>query len=140
MTDTPGGPALSGEAQRVWDAMRAVYAGFLAGRPGDVDAHLHADVTIWDSGHEPLVQGLAGLAALRAARPSAGGAGPRVTDLAATDPVVDVWGDVAVLRHVLRVRFDGAPDEVVRNTSVWRRQPDGRWLAVHNHEDVVGGV
>jgi ketosteroid isomerase-like protein len=38
---------------------------------------------------------------------------------------------------VLLVDFADAPTERIRNTSVWRKV-DGRWLCVHNHEDVVG--
>ena len=30
----------------------------------------------------------------------------------------------------------GEPGQRIRNTSVWRKV-DGRWLCVHNHEDVV---
>jgi hypothetical protein len=131
------GTALDGDALQVWEAMNAVYRAFLAGDPVAADAHLHPDVTIWDSEHVPLVVGLGGLAALRASRPAAAGAGPRVEAIDARDPVVDVWDDVALLRHTLVVRLGaGHPDEVVRNTSVWRRV-DGRWLAVHNHEDVL---
>lgn len=127
---------LTGDAAEVWAAINAVYAAFLAGDPVAADAHLHPDVTIWDSEHVPLVVGLDGLEALRAARPAAG-EGPRVRAIEAGDPVVDVWDDVALLRHTLVVRFHGGhPDETVRNTSVWRRV-GGRWLAVHNHEDVV---
>ena len=53
--------------------------------------------------------------------------------------MIDVFGDIALVRHVLIVRFPpdaGVPDERIRNTSVWRRT-DGRWLCIHNHEDVV---
>jgi ketosteroid isomerase-like protein len=147
MSDAPAvGPhatePLTGDAAAVWAGMNAVYQGFLGGAPDLADAHLHPDVTIWDSAHAPMVFGLRGLAALRAARAATTGSGEASTAVAgieATEPVVDVWGDVALLRHVLRVRFAGdTPDETVRNTSVWRRV-DGRWLAVHNHEDVLPG-
>ena len=52
--------------------------------------------------------------------------------------MIDVFGDTALVRHVLLAHFDGAPTERIRNTSVWRKV-DGRWLCVHNHEDVVAG-
>ncbi|GGM13944.1 nuclear transport factor 2 family protein [Nakamurella endophytica] len=137
-------------AQRVWDRMRQVYAGFLAGDPAAVDRLLDRDVTLWDSEEPQLVRGLGELAELRGRRPAgddgpAGEAGsgganlevPRVVDLQASDPVVDVWGDTALLRHRLRVVFSGGrPDQWIRNTSVWRRV-DGEWFAVHNHEDVL---
>jgi ketosteroid isomerase-like protein len=89
---------------------------------------------MWDSAHEPLVRGKSELDAVRDARPSDG---PRPTDLRATDPMIDVYGDTALVRHVLLVDFADAPTERIRNTSVWRKV-DGRWLCVHNHEDVVG--
>jgi hypothetical protein len=43
------------------------------------------------------------------------------------------------VRHVLVARFApeaGHREERIRNTSVWRKV-DGRWLCIHNHEDVV---
>jgi ketosteroid isomerase-like protein len=119
----------------VWAAMNQVYKGFLARDPTGVDALMHPDVTIWDSDEPAMAHGLAELQKLRAARPSAADA-RQVSALDATEPVIDVWGDTALVRHLLRVSFSAGPDQVVRNTSVWRLV-DGRWLAVHNHEDVL---
>lgn len=125
----------AGDGAAVWARMNAVYTGFLAHDTAAVDAIMHPDVTIWDSAEPAIVRGLPALRALRARRPT--GVGPRVTDIVASAPAVDVWGDTALLRHLLRVRFDGdQADEVIRNTSVWRRV-NGEWLAVHNHEDVL---
>lgn len=127
------------DADEVWAAMRAVYAGFLAADPGAVDALLADDVTIWDSGEFAMVRGLTALRELRARRPDAGAASTAsVVALEPSEPVIDVWDDTALVRHVLRVQLSDGTHEVVRNTSVWRRV-DGRWLAVHNHEDVAGG-
>jgi ketosteroid isomerase-like protein len=121
-------------ATEVWSAVQAVYAGFLADDRDAIDRNISPDATIWDSGHEPLVRGRGELDAVRDARPPDG---PRPATLDARDPVIDVFGDVAVVRHVLLVGFDGAErDQRIRNTSVWRKT-DGRWLCVHNHEDVV---
>jgi ketosteroid isomerase-like protein len=124
-------PTVDPEAMEVWAAVNAIYAGFTAGDRAAIDANLSPDATMWDSSHEPLIAGKAELDAVRNARP-AGGPTP---DLEARDPVIDVFGDLALVRHVLVARL---PDEVVRirNTSVWRKQ-DGRWLCIHNHEDVV---
>ena len=62
---------------------------------------------------------------------------PSVVALEAADPVIDVWGETALARHWLTVRFSGdaVPPRSVRVTAVWRLV-DGRWIAVHNHEDV----
>ena len=124
----------------IWAAMTGVYDAFLAADPDRVDAVMHPQVTIWDSVEPGLVRGLDGLRELRSRRPAPTPDAPRVAAIEATEPVIDVFGDVAVLRHLLRVRFagDAQPAERVRNTSVWRRV-HGRWLAVHNHEDVLPG-
>ena len=125
------------DADQVWRQMQQVYAGFLAGDPAAVDALLDVDVTIWDSAEPELVRGLDGLQTLRSRRPTGGS--PTVTEIRATDPVIDVWGDTALLRHRLRIVFTGdRADQVLRNTSVWRRTGSG-WRAVHNHEDVLEG-
>lgn len=123
------------DPDEVWARMRSVYAGFAAGDPSAVDALLHPHITIWDSAEFGLVRGLDELAVLRSRRT---GDGPSVRSIEATDPVVDVWDDTALVRHLLVVTLSDGTVETVRNTSVWRRGADG-WLAVHNHEDVAGG-
>jgi ketosteroid isomerase-like protein len=120
----------------VWAAVQAIYAGFLAGDRAAIDGHISLEATIWDSAHEPLICGRVELDAVRDARPPDG---PAPVDLVATDPVIDVFGDVALVRHVLVVTFPpevAVPEQRIRNTSVWRKV-DGRWLCIHNHEDVV---
>jgi ketosteroid isomerase-like protein len=122
------------ESTEVWAAVNAIDAGFLAGDREAIDRHIAADATIWDSAREPLVRGRDELDAVRDARPANG---PRPSRLDAVDPVIDVFGDTAVVRHVLVITFpDGAPEQRIRNTSIWRKV-DGRWLCVHNHEDVL---
>ncbi len=125
--------ASGGERQQVWAAVNAIYGAFLAGARDEIDAHISPDATVWDSSHEPLLRGRADLDAVRNARPADA---PKPLDLRATDPVIDVWGDTALVRHVLVVSLPGG-EERIRNTSVWRKL-GGRWLCVHNHEDVVG--
>jgi hypothetical protein len=123
-------------AQRIWAATLDIYDGFLAADRTRIDGHLHPEVTLWDTDEPELIVGLLALNAVRDVRP-AGSTGPAVVSLQAVDPVIDVWGDVALARHWLTVRFaddDAAPRDV-RVTAVWRLV-DGRWLAVHNHEDV----
>jgi ketosteroid isomerase-like protein len=120
------------DAAEVWAAVNAIYAGFLAGDRAAIDANISPDATIWDSAHEPLLRGKADLDAVRDARPADG---PKPTNLEATDPVIDVFGDVALVRHVLLAHLPDSTERI-RNTSVWQRQ-NGRWLCIHNHEDVV---
>jgi ketosteroid isomerase-like protein len=127
---------MDAQAAELWAAVNAIYDGFLAGDRAAIDANISPDATIWDSAHAPLVRGKRELDAVRDARPSDGAA---PVALEATDPVIDIFGDVGVVRHVLVARFapeSGEPDQRIRNTSVWRRT-DGRWLCVHNHEDVL---
>jgi ketosteroid isomerase-like protein len=122
--------------EAAWAAVKAIYAGFLAGDRAAIDAHISPEATIWDSAHESLIRGREELDAVRDARPPDG---PAPVDLVATDPVIDVFGDVALVRHVLVATFPpeaGLSDQRIRNTSVWRKV-DGRWLCIHNHEDVV---
>ena len=120
------------DAAEVWAAVNAVYAGFLAGDRAAIDANISPDATVWDSAHEPLLRGKVDLDAVRAARPADG---PSPTDLEATEPVIDVFGDLALVRHVLLVHLPGGTERI-RNTSVWRKT-EGRWRCIHNHEDVV---
>ncbi|MEX1077860.1 MAG: nuclear transport factor 2 family protein [Homoserinimonas sp.] len=120
----------------IWNAQNEMYRGFETQDRLRIDRHIHPDCTLWDSAHEALIRGLDGLNEVRAARPS-GNDHVAVASLEAADPIIDVWGDVAVLRHTLVVRFEGdTPDERIRNTGVWRRTPRG-WLVAHNHEDVL---
>jgi ketosteroid isomerase-like protein len=126
---------MDGDSADVWAAVNAIYAAYLAGDRDTIDSHIAADATIWDSAHEPLIRGRQELDAVRDARPADR---PRPSGLDAVDPVIDVLGDVALVRHVLVVTFsDGTREQRGRNTSVWRRI-NGRWLCVHNHEDVMG--
>jgi ketosteroid isomerase-like protein len=127
---------MDADQEAVWAAVKAIYTAFLAGDRAAIDERISPDATVWDSAHEPLLRGREELDAVRDARPRGG---PAPVDLDAQEPVIDVFGDVALVRHVLVVRFApdaGLDDERLRNTSVWRRL-DGRWLCIHNHEDVL---
>jgi ketosteroid isomerase-like protein len=125
------------DQSEVWARVRAIYDGFLAEDSATVDALLHRDVTIWDSAEFPLARGLGQLRDMRRRRPRDPGA-PAVIKLEARDPVIDVWGDTALVRHVLIVELSDGTRQTIRNTSVWRRA-EGAWLAVHNHEDLACG-
>ncbi len=125
------------DADQIWTGVHEMYAGFLAADRPRIDAYIADDATIWDSEEPDLARGKAALDEIRARRPSDASA-PKVADLQASAPVIDVWGDTAVCRHQLLVTFvdDAAPAQRIRNTGVWRRI-DGRWQVVHNHEDVL---
>ena len=64
--------------------------------------------------------------------------GFRVLSCVSSEQQVDVWGDVAVLTHRVRTEVRPAEDagaevQHERETIVFRREPDGRWLGVHEH-------
>ncbi|MEU4086228.1 YybH family protein [Streptomyces aureus] len=135
----PGAP--ESESTAVWSVITNMYAAYLRQDREAIDACLAPDATIWDSATGPLLCGKADLDRVRDERPPAG-EGPREIGLEAYDPVLDVFGGLAVLRYWLRVDF--APDgsgarptpEIVRNTAVLRLLEDRAWRIVHLHEDV----
>jgi ketosteroid isomerase-like protein len=119
-------------------AFDRIYAAFLAGDTAGLDSHLDDDITIWIPPEAALSVGKAGLDAIRSRRPADSGVNT-ATSVAVHDLVVDSHQDVAWARHVLVVQLAGGQTEVMRCTSVWRR--DGsRWLQVHSHEDLLPGV
>ncbi|WP_327575947.1 MULTISPECIES: nuclear transport factor 2 family protein [unclassified Streptomyces] len=119
----------------------SMYAAYTRQDRAAIDACLDPDATIWDSAAAPLLCGKADLDRIRGERPEAG-EGPREAGLEAYDPVIDIFGDLALLRYWLRVEFvpddSGAPlmPEIVRNTAALRRYEDEIWRIVHLHEDV----
>ena len=121
------------DSDAVWSAVTGIYAAFLAGGRTAIDARISPDATMWDAFHEPLIRGRDELDAVRDARPADGG---QPADLRAHDPVIDVFGDVALVRHLLTVVYPDGREQRLRNTGVWRRSDDG-WLCVHNHEDLL---
>jgi len=125
------------EHAELWAAVTSVYDAFLAGDRAAVDRMIDPEATVWDAFEEQLARGRKELDALRETRPPDG---PRPLELRAIDPVIDIYGEIGVVRHLLLVRYApdaGEPEQRVRNTSVWQRR-DGRWLCVHNHEDLLG--
>lgn len=132
----PDHATTSADAEWLSRAVYEMYDAYLTSDRARADGYIADDVTIWDTEHEPLVHGLSGLNALRDSRPA--GSVASVAGIDVTEPVVDVWGDIALVRHTFVVRFvdPAAAPERVRNTAVWQRR-DGRWLVVHNHEDVL---
>jgi ketosteroid isomerase-like protein len=68
--------------------------------------------------------------------------GFRVLSCRSSDQHVQVWGEVAVFTHTIDsvVRTaDGDESSTERETIVFARQGDGRWLAVHEHLSPLPG-
>ncbi|BDX35018.1 hypothetical protein TUM20985_55650 [Mycobacterium antarcticum] len=61
--------------------------------------------------------------------------GFRVLSCRSLNPRLDlITDDVAVFTHTVRTRLAGVDEEQrERETIVLRREPDGRWLGVHEH-------
>lgn len=125
------------DQRAIWHEQKAIYTAFLASDRGRIDRHIHPDATIWDAVTERIARGLRELDAIRAARP-AGEAKPVTTQVEVGDPIIDVSGDLAIARHVLRVEEhgpDGAVRRLMRVSQGWRRI-DGVWHIIHSHEDL----
>lgn len=126
----------TGEEALVWAGQLSMYDAYMTGNREQSNANIADDVTLWDSEYGPMIFGLDGLDALRDSRPPAAPT-TSVASLDTADPVITVYGDIAVLRHILIVNYDdpARPSDWVRNTAVWKKNGD-RWQVVHNHEDV----
>ncbi|GAA2413708.1 hypothetical protein GCM10010404_84650 [Nonomuraea africana] len=119
--------------QAVWAVVTGMYDAYARGDRAGIDRLLHPEATIFDSAAPGLITSRAQLDKVRDARPTDG---PAETGLRAYDEVVDVWGDTALARYLLRVDYATGEFEVVRTTTVLRRT-DGEWLIVHVHENTL---
>jgi ketosteroid isomerase-like protein len=129
--------AFEADQHAIWSEQKAIYTAFLSGDRGRIDLHIHRDATIWDAVTERIARGLAELDAIRATRP-VGAAQPVTTRVEVDDPIIDVSGELAVARHVLRVEQHGPGGgecELMRVSQGWRRI-DGVWHIIHSHEDL----
>ncbi|MEU6019939.1 nuclear transport factor 2 family protein [Micromonospora sp. NPDC047134] len=107
----------------------------LGDRPA-FDAHLHPELTIWESDAEDLLTGLAALDDLRDSR-AAAAIGPAPTSVAPEQMQAESWGDTGLVRYLLRARFgEGRPDTCFRVTDVLRRDDTG-WRIVHHHAEAI---
>ena len=68
--------------------------------------------------------------------------GFRVLSCTSADQRVQVSGDAAVFTHRVATRATFGSEEVEtdeRETIVFRREPDGRWMAIHEHLSAMPG-
>ncbi|MEV6521753.1 nuclear transport factor 2 family protein [Longispora sp. NPDC051575] len=113
------------------DTVHALYRA-LGDRPA-FDAHLHPDLTMWETDAPDLLRGLADLDALRDRRAPAVDAVPPVS-VAPEDLLIEEWDDTGLARYVLRAAYAGRPDTLFRVTDVFRRDGSG-WRIVHHHAE-----
>lgn len=117
----------------VTDAVRQMYEAY--GDPARFDAHLHPDITIWESDQPGGMLSLPELDQLRDRRDD--DAAPR-PELLVEELLVDRWTNVAaVARYVLRARGPSG-DTTFRVTDVWDLAPS-RSRIVHHHAELVTG-
>lgn len=63
--------------------------------------------------------------------------GFQILSCVSVDPRIDViTDDVAVFTHRVRTRLSGEEEQRERETIIFRRQSDGRWLGIHEHLSV----
>ncbi len=136
LTDTSG---FDEDQLAIWDEQKAIYAGFLAGRPERVDHRIAPEATIWDWETEKIANGHDEFSAVRARRPQ-GAAVPKALGMVTEDPIITIHGDVALGRHRVTVTYvnpDGtAVAQAMRCTLLWQKK-DGEWWITHSHEDVI---
>ncbi|WP_022888610.1 hypothetical protein [Agromyces italicus] len=126
----------------VEEILDAIYGGYLAGATNSIDVHLSERVTMFDSAAPDLVDGLADLARLRAARAEHADAdsGNVETALTVHQLATRRLSDLVVATWWLRVDGTDASGEPVlpelsRNSAVFEPSPGGLVIA-HLHEDV----
>ena len=120
----------------IWDAFLEIYRGAMTGDRELSNRHIAPDATLWDTDEPQLIMGLAELELTRDRR---GSTDSSLVSISPEPPLIDVWGSTALVRHYFDVTLataSGTEVVRVRNTSVWR-EISGRWMAVHNHEDVI---
>ena len=128
--------SLSTEEAEVAQVIVSMYEA-LGDRPR-FDAHLAPDITIWESDSPELLRGLPALDALRAARAHRSASSRRPDWVRPEIVAVQRWGDVAVVRYVLRAHYGGeAPDDVFRVTDVLKHGVG--WTVVHHHAEQLEG-
>jgi ketosteroid isomerase-like protein len=125
------------ETAAVVRTIHGIFEDFAAHRPERIEAALDPNCTIWDVFLPELIVGQAERERYHAAdqdQMQARGA----LNYQITEPLVDIWGDVALARYYLS--FTYAPPNPtsgrVRISSVLRRDGDV-WRVVHHHEGMV---
>ncbi|MBU2663801.1 nuclear transport factor 2 family protein [Actinoplanes bogorensis] len=113
-----------------------MYAAFLAGDRSRFDAHLHEDVTTWETHLPGPLRTRRELDQFRDTRDAAGER-PVLDVMTAVEKRIDVWGDTGVARYVLVTRDAGSGLEQRTRVTDVLRCLDGSWRIVHHHAELV---
>jgi len=113
-----------------------MYASFLKGDREGFDAHLHDDVTTWETHLPGPLRTRSELDSYRDTRDSSG-ARPVLDVMVAAEKRIDVWGDTGVARYVLVTRDAASGAEQRSRVTDVLRCIDGAWRIVHHHSELV---
>jgi ketosteroid isomerase-like protein len=113
-----------------------MYAAFLAGDRSRFDAHLHEDVTTWETHLPGPLRTRRELDSYRDTRDAAGER-PVLEAMNAIDKRIDVWGDTGVARYVLVTRDARSGEEQRTRVTDVLRCLNGEWRIVHHHAELV---
>ncbi|MFT4307293.1 MAG: TIGR03619 family F420-dependent LLM class oxidoreductase [Microbacterium sp.] len=139
VTDLADTSAFDDDQLAIWNEQKAIYAGFLSGRPERVDHRIAHEATIWDWESVRIANGHDAFSIVRANRPR-GENVAKAQFMVTEDPIITIFGDVALARHLVTCTYRN-PDgtgvaKTMRCTLQWQRR-DGEWWIVHSHEDVI---
>lgn len=128
----------SADEQAVAELVRRIFSAYQQYDPALVEQCDAPECTLWDLFEPDLVHGGSAARARFRNKDMADSRQRGRLHIDIEEPLVDVWGDVAVARYYLDYRFEppGALAGRVRITTVARRI-DGQWRRVHHHEGVV---
>lgn len=139
ITDLADTSDFDADQSAIWEEQKGIYAGFLAGDPGRVDRRIAPEATIWDWETVRIAKNHEEFEKVRAARPT-GDDVPQAISMTTEDPIITVFGDLALCRHLVTPVYrssDGSTKaQTLRCTLLWRKK-DGEWWIVHSHEDVI---
>ena len=130
--------SIDADKQAVVALIKRVFASYQQYDPALVERCDAPECTLWDLFEPELVHGGSAARAEFRKQDMADSSRRGALHIDIEEPLVDVWGDVAVARYYLDYRFDppGALAGRVRITTVARRI-DGEWRRVHHHEGQV---
>ena len=123
--------------QQLATIIRSIFDAFAAHESGVIEQHMDPDATVWDVFTPQLIRGPEEREKFHADDQAQMQArGPLTLNI--DDPVIDVWGDMAIARYYLNFSYEppNATDGEIRITDVFCRRDD-LWVIVHHHEGMV---
>lgn len=139
ITDLADTSTFDDDQLSIWNEQKAIYAAFLVGDAKRVDRRIAPEATIWDWETERIPKSHAEFDKVRARRPK-GDHVPTPISMTTDDPVITIFGDLALCRHLVTCTYrqpDGSLiGRTLRCTLQWQRK-SGEWWIIHSHEDII---